>query len=99
MAEIDDATEMMKSAWAIRRLSFSASGREREALINEAHQKLVDAVAIYRNAGARPQLAQAIHMLANVRADLFERARVQGTNRGILERYRAGRCSVSTSTA
>ena len=27
-----------------------------------------------------------------VKANLFERARVQGTNRGVFERYRAGRC-------
>jgi len=70
MAEIADAVEMMKSAWTTRRRSFSASGREQEVLINEAHQKLDDAVAICRNAEALPQLAQAIHMLANVEHDM-----------------------------
>ena len=70
MAKPDDATALMDSAWATRRQSFSASGSEREALTNEAHQKLTDAVAICRKAGELPALAQAIHLLANVEHEM-----------------------------
>ncbi len=66
MENTPDATAWMNNAWATRRRSLSAWDDEQEALINEAHRRLVDAVAIRRKSGERPRLAQALHLLANV---------------------------------
>lgn len=65
-----DAREMMKTAWATRRQSFASSGNEQEVLINEARRDLVNAVEIFRKNGPQHDLAQAIHMLANVESDI-----------------------------
>ena len=65
-----NAREMMKGAWATRRRSFSTSGSEQEALINKARRELVNAVEICRKNGPQHDLAQALHMLANVESDI-----------------------------
>ena len=70
MPTLDEAIAMMDDAWATRRRCLSAATSDQPALINEAHRKLTDAVTICRDAGARPQLAQAIHLLANVERDM-----------------------------
>jgi len=70
MTETDDVVDLMKRAWSTRRKSFPTSGSEKNALIKKARTDLEDAVALCRKNGTPSQLAQAIHLLANVEHDL-----------------------------
>jgi len=65
-----DAREMMRSAWNTRRKSLAASGNEQQTLIGDARRSLVSAVEICRNNGRQHDLAQALHLLANVETDM-----------------------------
>ena len=64
--------ELMNSAWTARRDSFDAPPERRAELEQQARRQLRKAVAICRESGAKPDLAQALHLLANVEVDRGE---------------------------
>lgn len=65
-----DAVELMERGWTARRASLSATGGEQEELVLRAREDLEAAVAICREKKTPPELAQALHLLANVEHDI-----------------------------
>ena len=66
----EEALELMRSAWAMRRASFDATPAEKLVMLTQANQDLATAVAMCRDQGSRVALAQAVHLLANVELDM-----------------------------
>ena len=65
-----DAHELMRSAWAIRRASLEAAPAEQKAGLTQAKQHLSTAATLGRDHGLQVDYAQAVHLLANVELDL-----------------------------
>lgn len=63
---IADATNLIESAWATRRASFSAPPAGARMLIEEARRKLVESASICREIGTQRELGQALHKLGHV---------------------------------
>lgn len=66
------ANDLMRSAWATRRSSFEAGPEERLGLMERAREELRAAVVLCRDGGPPVELAQALHLLANVEHDMHE---------------------------
>jgi tetratricopeptide (TPR) repeat protein len=66
----DEATELMRSAWATRRASLDAAPDEKSELLTQAWHELERATELCRVQGAIVPLAQAVHLSANVAVDL-----------------------------
>lgn len=64
------ARELMRTAWAARRASLTAGPEEQRAGLRQAKQDLTTAVSMCRDQGTPVDLAQAVHLLANVELDL-----------------------------
>ena len=65
-----DAKDLMQKAWATRRSSFDLPTREKHALMSTARDDLVKAVAICRTQTNDLELAEALHLQANLEHDL-----------------------------
>ena len=66
----EEAFELMRSAWAMRRASFAAAPEDKLVLLTQAKQDLATAVVMCRDQGSPVSLAQAVHLLANVELDM-----------------------------
>ncbi len=64
-----EANELMQSAWATRRSSFKADPEKKRTLMAKAKDDLQAAVGLCRDKGTPTELAQALHLLANVEHD------------------------------
>ena len=64
-----EAGQLMRSAWETRRNYLAASAVEQPTLLAQARQQLQAAVELSRTCGSQAELAQAIHLLANVERD------------------------------
>ena len=60
----------MQTAWAMRRSSFDRPTEEQLNLLTKARDDLVKAVALCRESADPVELAQALHLLANLEHDL-----------------------------
>ncbi len=60
----------MRSAWATRRSSFGRPAEKKLKLITKARDDLVKAVALCREGSDPVELAQALHLLANLEHDM-----------------------------
>ena len=67
---IEEALELMRSAWATRRASFDAEPAAKLELLTQAKQALTRAVAICRVEGPPSTRAEALHLLANLELEL-----------------------------
>lgn len=64
------ARTLMQNAWATRRSSFDKPAEEKTELMTRARDDLARAVALCREASDPVELAQALHMQANLERDL-----------------------------
>ena len=60
----------MRTAWATRRSSFDRPAEEQLNLLTKARDELVKAVALCREGADPVELAQALHLLANLEHDM-----------------------------
>ena len=73
----EEAHELMRSAWAVRRASFKATPAEKLVLMTQVKQDLAAAVAMCRDGSSPVSHAQALHLLANVESDIGNVDRAQ----------------------
>ena len=66
----NESRRLMESAWSTRRRALSSPAGERAASYAQAREDLVRAVELARSEEAVGDLAQALHLLANVEQDL-----------------------------
>ena len=76
VTDMTKAENLMSRAWTTRRESFKASARSRSRLIQHSHNDLTIAMKLARKANDEKNLAQAMHLLANVEIDMgqYEKA-------------------------
>ena len=72
-----EAIDLMRSAWVTRRSSFEADPEKQMTLMTKAKDDLLTAVALCRDSGTPVELAQALHLLANVEHDMGKDDRAQ----------------------
>jgi tetratricopeptide (TPR) repeat protein len=72
-----EARKLMRLAWDTRRSSFEAEPEQRRVLIMKAKEDLAAAVALCRDDSTPVELAQALHLLANVEHDTHRDERAQ----------------------
>ncbi len=71
----EEARELMRKAWAVRRASLNADPAEMKVGLARARRYLTTAVSMCRDQSPLTDYAQAIHLLAHVELDLGDEDR------------------------
>lgn len=64
------ALELMRNAWAMRRASFDAEPDDKLVILTQARELLEEAASRCRSQRRQIEYAQALHLLANIEVDL-----------------------------